>query len=211
MKQVEETKALISIARGSAPADLILADARIVNTFNGAIETGDVAICGDKVAGVGDYKNAKTVIDLKGQYLAPGLINGHVHLESSVLDVGQYARAVVPHGTSAIVTDLHEIANVCGLEGIRYVLDCARRLPFDLFLMAPSCVPATHLETSGAVLGADEIRKILRYRACIGLGEVMNYPGVLAGDDGVLRKIALARSKANTFSARIGSCLFSLR
>jgi adenine deaminase len=188
-------KQLISVARGNEPADLILANARVVNTFSGEVETGNVAICGDKVAGVGDYKNAHEILDLKGKYLAPGLINGHVHLESSMLDVGQYARAVVSHGTSAIVTDLHEIANVSGLEGIKYVLDCARRLPFDLFLMAPSCVPATHLETAGAAIGPEDIKKILRYRECIGLGEVMNYPGVLFGDDAVLAKIAAARGK----------------
>jgi adenine deaminase len=172
-----------------------LANARVVNTFNGEVETGNVAICGGMVAGVGDYSKAQETIDLKGKYLAPGLINGHTHLESSMLDVGQYARAVVPHGTSAIVTDLHEIANVCGLEGIKYVLDCARRLPFDLFLMAPSCVPATHLETSGASLGPEDMRRILRFKECIGLGEVMNYPGVLSGDAGVLGKIESARGK----------------
>ena len=186
---------LISVARGESPADLILANARIINTFNGEIETGNVALCGGKVAGVGDYKKARKVIDLGGKYLAPGLINGHTHLESSMLDVGQYARAVVPHGTSAIVTDLHEIANVCGLDGIKYVLDGARRLPFDLFLMAPSCVPATHLETSGASLGPEDIRRILRFKECIGLGEVMNYPGVLFGDAGMLSKIESARGK----------------
>ena len=186
---------LISVARGESPADLILANARIINTFNGEIETGNVALCGGKVAGVGDYKKARKVIDLGGKYLAPGLINGHTHLESSMLDVGQYARAVVPHGTSAIVTDLHEIANVCGLDGIKYVLDCARRLPFDLFLMAPSCVPATHLETSGAIISPEDIRRILRFKECIGLGEVMNYPGVLFGDAGMLSKIESARGK----------------
>jgi adenine deaminase len=186
---------LISVAKGESPADLVLANARIVNTFSGEIETGNVAVCGDKIAGVGDYRQAEEIIDLKSKYLAPGLINGHVHLESSMLDVGQYARAVVPHGTSAIVTDLHEIANVCGLEGIKYVLDCARRLPFDLFLMAPSCVPATHLETSGASLGPEDIRRVLRWRGCIGLGEVMNYPGVLFGDAGVLSKIESARGR----------------
>jgi adenine deaminase len=186
---------LISVAKGDELADLVLADARIVNTLNGEIETGSVAICGDRVAGVGDYKKAKETIDLGGKYLAPGLINGHTHLESSMLDVGQYARAVVPHGTSALVTDLHEIANVCGLEGIRYVLDCARRLPLDMFLMAPSCVPATHLETAGASIGPEEIRRILRWRECIGLGEVMNYPGVLAGDAAMLRKIEAARGR----------------
>ncbi len=190
-----DKKRFISVARGEFPADLLLTNARIINTFNGEIETGSVAVCGGRVAGIGDYKKAKEIVDLKGKYLAPGLINGHTHLESSMLDVGQYARAVVPRGTSAIVTDLHEIANVCGLAGIRYVLDCARRLPLDLFLMAPSCVPATHLETSGAALGPEDIRKILRYRSCIGLGEVMNYPGVLSGDAAMLEKIASARGK----------------
>ena len=189
------TKQLISVAKGESPADLILADAKVVNTFNGEIETGNVAVYGDRIAGVGEYRDAKKVIDLRGKYLAPGLINGHTHLESSMLDVGQYARAVVPHGTSAIITDLHEIVNVCGIDGIKYVLECARRLPFDLFLMAPSCVPATHLETSGASLGPEDIRKILRFKECIGLGEVMNYPGVLFGDDDMLAKLDSARGK----------------
>jgi len=186
---------LISVAKGETPADLILANARVVNTFTGEVEPGNVAICGDRIAGVGDYQQAEQVLDLASKYLAPGLINGHTHLESSMLDVGQYARAVVPRGTLAVVTDLHEIANVCGLEGIRYVLDCARRLPLDLFLMAPSCVPATHLETSGASVSPADIRRMLRWRECIGLGEVMNYPGVLAGDATILSKIEVARGK----------------
>ncbi len=163
--------------------------------FTGEIEPGNVAICGDTIAGVGDYHQAKEVLDLRGKYLAPGLINGHTHLESSMLDVNQYARAVVPRGTLAVVTDLHEIANVCGLEGIRYVLDCARRLPLELFLMAPSGVPATHLETSGASLEPEALRRVLRWKGCIGLGEVMNFPGVLSGDASVLSKISLAKGK----------------
>jgi len=166
-----------------------------VNVFTGEIEPGNVAICGDRVAGVGDYHQAKEVLDLGGKYLAPGFIDGHVHLESSMLDVAQYARAVVPRGTLAIVTDLHEIANVCGLEGMRYVMDSARRLPLELFLMAPSCVPATHLETSGASLEAEALRQVLRWKGCIGLGEVMNFPGVLGGEQSVLSKIDLARGK----------------
>jgi adenine deaminase len=186
---------LLAVAKGDESADLVLADARVVNTFNGEVESGNVAICEGRVAGVGEYQKAGEVLDLGGKYLVPGLINGHTHLESSMLDVGQYSRAVVPHGTSALVTDLHEIANVCGLEGMRYVLDCARRLPLDLFLMAPSCVPATHLETSGASLGPEDIRRILRWRGCIGLGEVMNFPGVLAGDASVLSKIESARGR----------------
>jgi len=186
---------LISVAKGELAADLILANARVVNVFTGDIEPGNVAIYGDTIAGVGDYYQAKEVLDLRGKYLAPGLINGHTHLESSMLDVNQYARAVVPRGTLAVVTDLHEIANVCGLEGIRYVLDCARRLPLQLFLMAPSCVPATHLETSGASLEPEAIRQVLRWKGCIGLGEVMNFPGVLSGDANVLSKISLAKGK----------------
>jgi len=180
---------LISVARGESPADLVLANARVVNVFTGEIEPGNVAISGGSIAGIGDYQQAGQVIDLEGRYLAPGLINGHTHLESSMLDVGQYARAVVPRGTLAVVTDLHEIANVCGLEGMRYVMTCARRLPLELFLMAPSCVPATHLETSGARLETEDIRRVLRWRGCIGLGEVMNFPGVINGDEGILSKI----------------------
>jgi len=186
---------LISVAKGELPADLILANARVVNVFTGEIEPGNVAICGDRIAGVGDYHQAKQVLDLQGKYLAPGLINGHTHIESSMLDIGQYARAVVPQGTLAVITDLHEIANVCGLEGMRYVLNCARRLPLELFLMAPSCVPATHLETSGASLEPQALRQVLRWRGCIGLGEVMNFPGVLSANESILSKIDLTRGK----------------
>jgi adenine deaminase len=186
---------LISVAKGELPADLILANARVINVFSGEIELGNVAIYGDRIAGVGDYHRAKRVLDLGGKYIAPGLINGHIHPESSMLDIGQYARAVVPRGTTTLITDLHEIANVCGVEGIKYVLDCARRLPFDLFLMAPSCVPSTHRETSGASLNAEDIRQLLRRKEVIGLGEVMNFPGVLSGDETVLRKISLAEGK----------------
>ena len=186
---------LISVAKGELPADLLLANAEVVNVFTGEIEPGNVAICGERIAGVGDYQEGKQVLDLGRRYIAPGLINGHIHPESSMLDIGQYARAVVPHGTTTLVTDLHEIANVRGLEGIRYVLNCARRLPFNLFLMAPSCVPATRLETSGASLGAEDIRQVLGWKDCIGLGEVMNFPGVIGGDEEVLKKISLGRRK----------------
>ncbi len=186
---------LIAVAKGDQPADLILANARVVNTFTGEVISGNVAICDDRIAGIGDYHEAKQTLDVSGRYLAPGFINGHVHLESSMLDAGQYAQAVVPHGTSAIVTDLHEIANVCGLEGMRYVLDRIRQLPLDLFLMAPSCVPATHLETSGASISPEDIRQILRWRETVGLGEVMNFPGVIHGDATVLRKIALSQGQ----------------
>ena len=186
---------LISVAKGETPADLILANARVINVFNGEVEAGNVALCGERIAGVGDYQQARKVLDLGGRYIAPGLINGHIHPESSMLDIGQYARAVIPRGTTTLITDLHEIANVCGLEGIKYVLDYSRRLPFDLFLMAPSCVPATKLETSGASIGAEDIRQLLKRKEVIGLGEVMNFPGVIGGDKAVLKKISLAEGK----------------
>lgn len=186
---------LISVAKGDSPADLVLENARVVNVFTGEVETGNVAIYDGRIAGVGDYHQARQVIDLGGRYLAPGLINGHTHIESSMLDIGQYARAVVARGTLAVVTDLHELTNVCGIDAISYILNSARRLPLELFLMAPSCVPATHLETSGVCLEAAELKRVLGWRGVIGLGEMMNFPGVIGAADNVLNKISLAKDK----------------
>jgi adenine deaminase len=186
---------LIAVAKGEVPSDLLLTNARIVNTFTAEIEKGNVAISQGRIAGIGDYHEAKKTIDLKGKYLAPGLINGHIHIESSLLHIAEYAKAVVPGGTSTIVTDLHEIANVAGLRGIRYLMDCARGLPLDCYFMAPSCVPATHLETAGAELGAKELQIALRWKNVIGLGELMNFPGVLMRDPEVLKKVRLSKGK----------------
>jgi adenine deaminase len=186
---------LISVARGDAPADLLLKNAKIINTFVGIIEEGNVAIYGDRIAGIGNYQKAKKAIDLNGSYLAPGLIDGHTHIESSMLHPAQYAQAVVPRGTSALVTDLHEITNVSGLEGIKFVMNWAQKVPIDMFFMAPSCVPATHMETSGAEIKAQDIKKILKMKNVIGLGEMMNFPGVISGDKQVLSKITAARGK----------------
>ena len=127
-----------------------------------------------------------------GRYLAPGLIDGHFHLESTYLHVDQFARAVVPRGTLAAVTDLHEVTNVAGLDGMKYIMECGRRIPMDLFFMAPSCVPATDMETSGATLGPDDIRRALRWKGVLGLGELMNFPGVIGGDEHVLDKVRAA-------------------
>jgi adenine deaminase len=186
---------IIAVARGKSPADLVLANARIVNVFNGDIENGNVAVYDGKIAGIGDYDKARTVIDLDGRYLAPGLINGHTHIESSMLDIGQYANAVIPHGTLIVVTDLHEIANVSGIAGLRYIINASRRLPFELFLMAPSCVPATQLETSGANIDSTALHNILHWKHVIGLGEMMNYPGVLSSNKEVLNKISRSANK----------------
>jgi adenine deaminase len=188
-------KELISVAGGHRPADLLLKNVRIINTFVGEIEQGDVVICGDTIAGVGDYDKANEIIDLQGTFLAPGLISGHTHIESSMLHPARYAQAVVPRGTLAVVTDLHEIANVCGSRGVRFVTDLARRLPLDMLFMAPSCVPATQLETSGAKISSREVKRILGHPRIIGLGEMMDFPGVIKGDEEVLKKIAASEGK----------------
>ena len=192
----KQTRELIQVARGEVPADLILANTRIVNTFNGEIEQGNIAIHQGHIAGIGDYRDGVKTIDLAGKYVAPGFIDGHTHVESSMLHITQYARAVVPRGTLALVTDLHEIANVCGLDGAGQILRISEKLPLDVFFMVPSCVPATHLETSGARITADDVQSALAWKNSIGLGEMMNFPGVLYGDAEVLLKLSLSRGKA---------------
>ncbi len=186
---------MIAVGRGDGIPDLLLANARIVNVFNGDIEYGNVAIHGGRIAGVGDYKKGCTVIDLKGDYLAPGLINGHTHIESSMLHPLRYAEAVVPRGTSSVITDLHEITNVCGIGGIKFVDHWANELPLDMFFMLPSCIPATHFETSGAEINAAQIARLKRMRRVIGLGEMMNFPGVIGGSDEVMAKIMAMSSR----------------
>ncbi|MBE0481278.1 MAG: adenine deaminase, partial [Dehalococcoidia bacterium] len=190
-----ELEQLIAVARGERGADLLLTNAKTVNTLTAEIEDGNVAVFGDRIAGVGSYDKARQVIDLDGAYVVPGLIDGHTHIESSLLHPSEYARAVVPRGISAIITDLHEIANVSGLAGVRFVMEIARTLPMDFHFMAPSCVPATHLETAGAALGPDELRPSLRWRDIIGLGEMMNFPGVLSRQPDIMRKLALFKGR----------------
>ncbi|MGQ9573195.1 MAG: adenine deaminase [Dehalococcoidia bacterium] len=185
---------LIAVARGDAPGDLLLANAHIVNVFTSEIEEGDVVVCGDRIAGIGRGYAAREMVDLGGAHLLPGFINGHTHIESSMLSIGQYARAVVARGTTSVVTDLHELANVAGLPALRRLLRDAARLPLDVFLMAPSCVPATDLETAGASLGPRDIAAALRWPNAIGLGELMNFPGVVAGDPHCLDKVRAALS-----------------
>jgi adenine deaminase len=185
----------LAIARGETPAALLFKNARVVNVFSGEIHKTNVAVDDGRVIGFGDYK-AKKVIDLKGAYLAPSLIDGHFHVESSMLTAPEFARAVVPHGTGAVVIDPHEYANVLGLDGIRYVLESTKNLAVDFFIMLPSCVPATHLETAGAKLTADDLKLMMHDERIAGVAELMNFPGVFLGHKSELAKIDAGKGKA---------------
>ncbi len=186
---------LIAVARGEATGDLLLAGGRIVNVFTGEVETGDIVVAEGHIAGIGDGYTATETVELEGAYVSPGFINGHTHIESSFLGLPQYARAVVAHGTTSVVTDLHELANVGGLSAIRAFLDEGAALPLDVFLMAPSCVPATRLETSGAALNTKGVAQALEWPESLGLGELMNFPGAIAGQGECLDKATAARDR----------------
>ncbi len=185
---------LIQVARGEVEADLLLKNARVVNVFSGNIHKADVAIHRTRIVGLGDYR-AREVIDLQGQYLCPGFIDGHVHIESSMLPVSEFARVVVPQGTTSIVSDPHEISNVLGLDGIRYILESSKYNPLSVYIMLPSCVPATEMETAGSKLTAEDLAAMWRSDWVLGLGEVMNYPGVIFRDWQVLNKIKVAENR----------------
>jgi adenine deaminase len=185
----------LAVARGEQPASLLFKNARVVNVLSGEIYPANVAVEDGRIVGLGDYEG-RTVIDLAGAYLAPSLIDGHFHIESSLLTAPEFARAVVPHGTGALVIDPHEYANVLGLDGIRYVLESTKNLPLDFFIMLPSCVPATHLETAGARLTADDLKLMIADERIAGVAELMNYPGVFLGWESELAKIDAGKGKA---------------
>jgi adenine deaminase len=187
----ELRRKLIEVARGDAPADTLLKNARLVNVRSGEIHDADIAIYDGRVAGFGDY-TARETIDLEGQHVCPGLIDAHVHIESSMVTVPEFVRAIVPRGTTAVITDPHEIANVLGVPGIRYMLDSSEGLPLHAFVMASSCVPATDMETAGAALEAADLEPLFQHPRVIGLAEVMNFPGVFLGVPEVLAKIEAA-------------------
>ena len=183
----------LGVALDDRPADLLLKDARIVNVFTCKIERGNVAISGGKIVGVGDYSEAEETVDLEGAYLAPSFVDGHIHTESSLLWLPEFAKAVVPRGTGAVVTDPHEIANVAGLAGIDAMIEAARGLPLGVHFTVPSCVPASPAETSGAEMTTDAIQTALAYPETVGLGEMMNFPGVLDGDPDIFDRIQSTR------------------
>ncbi len=181
-------------ASGEGQVDLLIKNGRLVNVFSGEIEQKEVAIFDGIIVGFGEYP-AKRVIDVEGDFLCPGLIDGHVHVESSMVTLPEFAQAVLPNGTTSIVMDPHEMANVLGAEGIRVMAESARGLPLNVFIMIPSCVPATSMETSGASLRAKELRLLLREPWAVGLAEMMNFPGVIHRDREVMRKIELAKGR----------------
>lgn len=186
-----DLKSRIEAAAGRRPADLVLRGGRIVNVYSREILTGDVAISEDRIVGVGEPYDGKEIVELDGKFLCPGFIDGHVHIESSLLSVPEYARLVASHGTAAVVTDPHEIANVMGAEGIRFMLASSKYCPIHVFFTMSSCVPASPFETAGAELSALDIEPLLKDRWVVGLAEMMNYPGVVNGDEDCLAKLQI--------------------
>ncbi len=184
-----ELASLIQIARGDAPADLLLKNAKIINVFTGEILEGDIAIAHSRIVGIGPGYQARKTVDIGGRYISPGFIDSHVHIESAMVPPPEFARAVVPRGTTTVITDPHEIANVLGLDGIRYMMDMAKHNPLSVYINAPSCVPSTNMETTGAALRWYDLQTLLNDEYVLGLAEVMNFPGVVYGDEEVLDKI----------------------
>lgn len=180
----------------------LLKGGTVVNVFTDELQKANVLIDGEKIAGVGDYseEDADFVRDVSGKYICPGFIDGHIHIESTMMLPAEFARAAVLHGTSAVVADPHEIANVCGGDGIEFMLEASEGLPLDVYIMVPSCVPATSFDESGAELSAADIEPFYRHARVLGLAEMMNYVGVVSGDKGVMDKINSANAKGKVIN-----------
>ncbi len=186
---------LIRVAKGDEPADMVLKGCRILNLFTNSERRLDVAISGGFIAGLGEDYSGRKEISMQGAWVLPGFMDAHIHLESSMLHPARLAQALLPRGTTTMVCDPHEIANVLGIEGVRFLLEQSSRLPFDIYFMAPSCVPATGLETSGATLGPEELSVLRQDPRVLGLAEVMNFPGVLACQEDILEKVAMFQDR----------------
>lgn len=177
MYDIDDLKNLVDMAAGGrSPADLLITNAKLVDVLTGEIRETDVSVGGGKILGF-SHTEAVKVVDARGAYLLPGLIDAHIHIESSMVSPARFAGLVLPHGTTSVVADPHEIANVHGLEGIRYMLENGRHLPLNIFIALPSCVPATPFEDSGAVLSAEELEELIDDPKVTGIGEMMNFPG----------------------------------
>ncbi|HET7095461.1 MAG TPA: amidohydrolase family protein, partial [Thermomicrobiales bacterium] len=190
---VERWRRRVRVAQRQEPADLVLTGGAVVDVFSEDVIKADVAVVDGAIAGVGDYPDGRERIDLAGRFVAPAFIDAHIHTESALVWISEFARAVVPRGTGAIVTDPHEIANVAGLPGLRAMRDAAAELPLAVFFTAPSCVPASAMESPGAVFGPNEIAETLAWPETVGLGELMNFPGTLAGDDEIGRRLEVSQ------------------
>ncbi len=184
-------KQLIDMAAGRIPVDTLIINCKVVDVFNQRLIDGPLALGMGKIIGIGDYE-AREIIDANGGIVMPGLIDSHVHIESSSITPPQFARIVLPHGTTTVIADPHEIANVCGLDGIRYMLDASKNLPLNVKIMLPSCVPATPFEEAGAKLMAEDLAELINHPDVLGVGEVMDFPAVINGDEAMLAKVKLA-------------------
>ena len=180
----------IAVARGDERADLVVKGGRVLSVFTREWLEVDVAVVDGFVAGLGEYEGAETV-DASGRWVVPGFVDAHVHIESSKLLVDEFARLIVPLGTTAIVTDPHEMANVLGTDGVHWLADLCRDVPLDVWFMASTCVPASRFESPRRGLSTGDLEALLRRRRVLGLAEMMNFPGVIAGDSSELEKLAL--------------------
>lgn len=188
----EALKKLIQTAAGTIPAETVIKNCKVFNVFTGEFVQGDIALCGGQIAGVGSY-SGETEVDAGGRYAVPGFIDSHIHIESSYLSPEELGRLLVPHGGTTIIADPHEIVNVCGIRGLDYMMEAAKNTALDIQYMLPSCVPATPFENAGAVINAPEMAEPIRRDKILGLGEFMNFPGVVNTDDMVLDKLMCAK------------------
>ena len=194
MRQYNDLKKMMDVASGRRKASLVLKGGTIVNVFTERTEVGDIAIEDGCIAGIGEY-DGLTNIDMAGRFICPGFIDGHIHIESSMVSPPEFERAVLPHGTTAVITDPHEIGNVAGCQGVDYMLKATEGLALDAFFVMPSCVPSTGLDESGAVLGAEDIKPYYENPRVLGLAEVMNSVGVVAGQEDLLEKLREAGTR----------------
>lgn len=192
-RQLAAKQRLIAVAAGREKADLVLKNAKYLNVFSNEFLCGDIAVANGLIAGVGKY-DGKTEIDVSGKLVLPGFIDAHIHLESSMVTPAEFAKAVVAHGTTTVITDPHEITNVMGIDGVEYMIQASQNLPIDIHFMMPSCVPATEIDESGAELDCKDIDLYLDNKKVLGLAEMMNYVGVINGDKNVLSKIVISQA-----------------
>ena len=192
-RQLAAKQRIIAVAAGREKADLVLKNAKYLNVFSNEFLCGDIAVANGLIAGVGKY-DGKTEIDVSGKLVLPGFIDAHIHLESSMVTPAEFAKAVVAHGTTTVITDPHEIANVMGFDGVEYMIQASQNLPIDVHFMMPSCVPATEIDESGAELDCKDIDLYLDNKKVLGLAEMMNYVGVINGDKNVLSKIVTSQA-----------------